>query len=80
MTHASKHDLSTLDQLTGGAFTAPTSGERAQRIRDWLATDPAPELMQEAFKEPGEYRVRARWRDDTGRCGHWSAPVAVTVR
>jgi len=51
VTHASKHDLSTLDQLTGGAFTAPTSGERAQRIRDWLATDPAPELMQEAFKE-----------------------------
>ena len=51
MTHASKHDLSTLDQLTGGAFTAPTSGERAQRIRDWLATDPASELMQEVFKE-----------------------------
>ncbi len=33
-----------------------------------------------AFKEAGEYRVRARWRDDTGRCGHWSEPVAVTTR
>ncbi|MDQ7955222.1 MAG: DUF349 domain-containing protein [Rhodocyclaceae bacterium] len=52
MTQATpKHDLSSLDQLTGGAFTAPTSGERAQRIRDWLATDPSTELMQEVFKE-----------------------------
>jgi hypothetical protein len=32
------------------------------------------------FKEPGEYRARARWRDDTGRCGHWSKPVTVRVR
>jgi len=45
------HDLQTLDSLTGGAFTAPTSGERAQRIRDWLGTQPAPEQMQEVFKE-----------------------------
>lgn len=37
--------------MTGGAFTAPTSGERAQRIRDWLAGNPAPEQMQEVFKE-----------------------------
>jgi hypothetical protein len=45
------HDLQSLDTLTGGAFTAPTSGERAQRIRDWLATNPAPEQMQDVFKE-----------------------------
>lgn len=32
------------------------------------------------FKEAGEYRVRARWRDATGRCGHWSAPVVVSAR
>jgi hypothetical protein len=38
------------------------------------------EIPAEAFKEPGEYRVRARWRDGTGRCGHWSPPVAVVVR
>lgn len=37
--------------MTGGAFTAPTSGERAQRIREWLAGNPAPEQMQEVFKE-----------------------------
>lgn len=37
--------------MTGGAFTAPTSGERAQRVRDWLAGNPAPEQMQEVFKE-----------------------------
>ncbi len=27
-------DLSQLDALTGGAFTAPTSGERAARLRE----------------------------------------------
>ncbi|WP_111875663.1 DUF349 domain-containing protein [Paracidovorax anthurii] len=40
-----------LDTLTGGAFSAATSGERASRIRDWLATQPAPEQLQEVFKE-----------------------------
>jgi hypothetical protein len=38
------------------------------------------EIPAEVFKEPGEYRVRARWRDNTGRCGHWSAPVEIRVR
>ncbi len=37
-------------------------------------------IPAEAFKEKGEYRVRARWRDDTGRCGHWSAAVNVTTK
>ncbi len=37
--------------MTGGAFNAPTSGERAQRIREWLAGNPAPEQMQDVFKE-----------------------------
>jgi hypothetical protein len=45
------HDTQQLDALTGGAFTAPTSGERTARIREWLATDPTQELMQEVFKE-----------------------------
>ncbi len=40
-----------LDALTGGAFSAATSGERAARIRDWLATQPAPDQLQEVFKE-----------------------------
>ncbi|MDB5744628.1 MAG: hypothetical protein JWR68_2943 [Polaromonas sp.] len=40
-----------LDSLTGGAFSAPTSGERASRIRQWLATDPAPEQMAEVYKD-----------------------------
>jgi hypothetical protein len=45
------HDIQSLDTLTGGAFTAPTSGERAQRIREWLASNPAPERVQDVFKE-----------------------------
>lgn len=40
-----------LDALTGGAFSAATSGERAARIRDWLATQPSTEQLQEVFKE-----------------------------
>jgi len=40
-----------LDALTGGAFSAATSGERAARIREWLATQPAAEQLQEVFKE-----------------------------
>ncbi len=37
-------------------------------------------IPADALMLPGEYRVRARWRDQSGRCGHWSAPVLVTVR
>ena len=40
-----------LDALTGGVFSAATSGERAQRVRDWLATGPAAEQMQAVYKE-----------------------------
>lgn len=50
-TSSKPNDLQALDTLTGGAFTAPTSGERSARIRDWLAGNPAPEQMQEVFKE-----------------------------
>ena len=40
-----------LDGLTGGAFSAPTSGERAARVRDWLATEPDEAQLQTVFKE-----------------------------
>jgi ATP-dependent RNA helicase SUPV3L1/SUV3 len=40
-----------LDAVTGGAFSAPTSGERTSRIRDWLAREPSMEQMSEVFKE-----------------------------
>jgi hypothetical protein len=45
---ASNHPL---DSLTGGAFSAPTSGERAARLREWLATEPTPEQMAEVYKD-----------------------------
>lgn len=44
-------DLSQLDALTGGAFTAPTSGERAARLREWLATEPSVDQMAEVYRE-----------------------------
>lgn len=37
--------------MTGGAFSAPTSGERAARVREWLAGNPSVEQMQEVFRE-----------------------------
>jgi ATP-dependent RNA helicase SUPV3L1/SUV3 len=40
-----------LDAVTGGAFSAATSGERAARVRAWLQTEPGWETMNEVFKE-----------------------------
>lgn len=48
---AKPHDTHALDALTGGAFTAPTSGERTARVRDWLASNPPVEQLQDVFKE-----------------------------
>ena len=48
---SSGHSVAELDAMTGGAFNAPTAGERAARVRDWLAQTPSNELMQEVFKE-----------------------------
>src|SRR6218665_2816580 len=48
---AKTHEPQPLDALTGGAFSSAPSGERAARIRDWLRTEPAPEQLQEVFKE-----------------------------
>jgi hypothetical protein len=48
---AKNNDIAQLDSLTGGAFTAPTSGERAARVREWLLTTPAHEQLAEVFKE-----------------------------
>ncbi len=46
-------DIQKLDVLTDGAFSAATAGERATRIRAWLSHDPAPEQLQEVFREMG---------------------------
>ncbi|PUE11790.1 hypothetical protein B9Z51_00900 [Limnohabitans sp. T6-5] len=37
--------------MTGGAFSAATSGERSARVRDWLQTEPSAELMNEVYRE-----------------------------
>lgn len=51
MSSLKTHDTQALDALTGGAFSAPTSGERAARVRDWLAGEPTADQMQEVFRE-----------------------------
>jgi hypothetical protein len=40
-----------LDALTHGAFSAQTSGERMACIREWLATTPNADQLQQVFKE-----------------------------
>ncbi len=45
------HDIAHWDAITGGAFSAPTSGERSQRVKDWLASDPAHEAVAEVYRE-----------------------------
>jgi len=44
-------DVQALDLLTGGAFAAQTSGERAAKLRDWLLTEPSQEDLQHVYKE-----------------------------
>ena len=48
---AKSAEVHPLDGLTGGAFSASTSGERASRIRQWLASDPSVEQMAEVYKD-----------------------------
>ena len=44
-------DLAALDQSTGGAFTAATSGERSARLREWLVTEPSVDMLAEVYRE-----------------------------
>ena len=46
-----KSDAHPLDGLTGGAFSAATSGERTARIRTWLASEPSAEQMADVYKD-----------------------------
>lgn len=48
---AKNNDIAQLDSLTGGAFTALTSGERAARVREWLQGAPHPDQLTAVFKE-----------------------------
>ena len=62
-TQAPKHlEIAQLDGITGGAFSAPTSGERAARVKEWLAGNPDTELQQAVFKELSvKDKGAARW-------------------
>lgn len=50
-TSAAHSDLQQLDARTGGAFSAPTSGERAARLREWLASEPDADALAEVYRE-----------------------------
>ncbi|TSE25561.1 DUF349 domain-containing protein [Tepidimonas aquatica] len=40
-----------LDALTGGAFSAPTAGERAARLRAWLQGEPPIDTVRTVYRE-----------------------------
>ncbi len=44
-------DTQALDELTGGAFSAHTAGERAACVRAWLQSAPAVDQMQLVYRE-----------------------------
>lgn len=48
---SARHDTQALDELTGGAFSAVTAGERAARVRAWLQSEPGAEQMQQVYRE-----------------------------
>lgn len=48
---ATSYTIADLDSITGGAFHAATSGERAALLRLWLEKSPQTELMQAVFHE-----------------------------
>jgi len=48
---AKSHEPHPLDALTHGAFSKHTSGERMTCIREWLASSPTGDQLQQVFKE-----------------------------
>ncbi len=60
-----------------GRVGGPGLYELAEHWRKDIVDGVEYEIAPEFFNAPGEHRVRARWRDETGRCSHWSAPVVV---
>ena len=54
--------------------------ELAEHWRKENASGIEIDIPAEVFANRGEYRIRARWRDDTGRCSHWSSPITVSTK
>lgn len=74
MTSTPSHDLDALDQLTQGAFSAATSGDRSACLRQWLSTEPDMALVQEVFaqmshKDKGAARLLKERIDEHKRQG-----------
>jgi len=88
---AQRNDTQALDELTGGAFSAPTAGERAARVRTWLQSMPAGELMQQVYRElsvkdKGAAKLLRekldelkRQRDQEGMAADWAQKAQVLL-
>ncbi len=78
MTSTPSHDLDALDQLTQGAFSAATSGDRSACLRQWLSTEPDMALVQEVFaqmshKDKGAAKLLKERIDEFKRQGQQDA-------
>ena len=60
-----------------GRVGQPGWYELAEHWRGESGLEDSITIPEAVLAKPGEYRVRARWRDGTGRCGHWSEAVGV---
>ncbi len=80
MTSTPSHDLDALDQLTQGAFSAATTGDRSACLRQWLGTEPDIALVQDVFlqmshKDKGAAKLLKERLDEHKRQGQQEALV-----
>ncbi len=65
--------------MAGGLVGQVGCYELADYWRKEIVSSLGVVIPKEIFNKSGKYQVRARWRDLSGRCSHWSSPVLVTV-
>jgi len=78
------NETSSLDTLTGGAFSTATSGDRTARLREWLLTDPPFEQLQSvatemSVRDKGAARVVRERLDELRRVKEQDALVQTWV-
>jgi hypothetical protein len=69
-----------LAEVTLGPVTKPLVPREYEIEALWQSEGPATaEIPAELVQAGHTYRVRARMRDASGRCNHWSEPVQFTA-
>jgi len=67
-------------EITAGIVAKPLTPRKYEIEPIWQQAGGARmEIPTKVFESGHTYRVRARSRDTTGRCGHWSPPLQFTA-